>query len=149
MLLSAVLLAATFIDPAHCRQTRLGPGEWASDGRGGLSASLDARTTGELGLRCRIPVSGQAVSLALDKVLVSFQPSASKTAGAGLVIEGGGCRIELLRVAGEDWIETPPRAWIVPVSGRTLHLTITLRDNSPVDPVRVMLQRFCKNKFGS
>jgi hypothetical protein len=142
MVLAAILLAAAvLIDPAHCRQTRIGPAEWSSDGRGGLSASMDARTLGNLSLRCRVPVpaGAQNATISYDKLLISFQPAGSKAVGGGLLLEAGSCKIELLRVAGEDWIETPSRAWSVPVSGRTLDVTITMRDNSVLDPVRVDL----------
>ena len=142
MVLSGIALAAAvFLHPGDCRQTRIGPSEWVSDGRGGLSASTDARTTGELTLRCRIPVPAGAgsVTLAFDKALISFQPSGSKAIGSGLVIRAGGCHIELVRVAGEDWIETPARAWAVPSGSRSLDVTITLRDNSSENPVRIDL----------
>ena len=142
MVLSALALAAAIlIHPGDCRQTRIGPSEWVSDGRGGLSASIDTRTTGELTLRCRIPVEAgtDIVTIALDKSLISFQPTGSKGTGSGLVIKAGACLIELVRVAGEDWIETPPRAWRVPITARTVELAITLRDNSDKDPVRVDL----------
>jgi hypothetical protein len=142
MVLSALALAAAvLIHPGDCKQTRIGPSEWVSDGHGGLSASIDARTTGELTLRCRIavPPGTDTITLALEKALVSFQPSGSKGTGSGLVIKAGACRIELVRVAGEDWIETPPRAWRVRNTARTVELAITLRDNSDRDPVRVDL----------
>ena len=132
---------AVLIHPGDCRQTRIGPSEWSSDGRGGVSASTDARTTGELTLRCRIPVQPgtKSVTIGFDKSLISFQPIATKNTGSGLVIQAGACRIELVRIAGEDWIETPARAWIVPVHGRMLDVSITLRDSSDKDPVRIDL----------
>ena len=133
--------AAVTIDPGVCSQRRIGPSEWTSDGRGVLTASTDARTTGELTLRCRVPVPADSttVTLALDKLLISFQPAGSRTSGAGLVIQAGGCRIEIVRVAGEDWIETPRRAWTVRTASRVLDVTVTLRDNSDKDPVRIDL----------
>lgn len=142
MVLSALLFAvAVLIHPGDCRQTRIGPSEWSSDGRGGLSASTDARTTGDLTLRCRIqvPSGTETMTLAFDKSLISFQPAGSKATGAGLVIRAGACRVEIVRVAGEDWIETPARAWAVPVQGRIVEVSITLRDNSAADPVRIDL----------
>ena len=77
------------------------------------------------------------MTIAIDKSLVSFQPTATKSAGSGLIIRAGTCTIQLLRIAGEDWIDTPARAWIVPVQTRVLHVSITLRDNSDKDPVRI------------
>ena len=135
------LASAVTIDPGVCRQRRIGPSEWTSDGRGVLTASTDARTTGELSLRCRVPVPPESttVTMALNKLLISFQPAGSKTTGAGLIIRAGGCQIEIVRVAGEDWIETPRRAWSIRTASRVLDLTVTLRDNSEKDPVRIDL----------
>jgi hypothetical protein len=135
------LAAAVAVDPGVCRQRRIGPSEWTSDGRGVLTASTDARTTGELSLRCRLPVPADSttVTLVLQKLLISFQPAGSKTSGAGLVIQAGGCRIEIVRVAGEDWIETPRRAWTFRAESRVLDVTVTLRDVSEKDPVRIDL----------
>jgi hypothetical protein len=144
----AVTLAfavSVVIDPAMCRQSRTGSAAWQTDGRGGISASTDARTTADLVLNCRVPVPKgvTSVTLQLDRALVSFQPAGSKTNGSGLLLSvGRGCRAELIRVAGEDWIETPRRAWAVklPRGSRHLEVQVTARDLSAADPLRIDIQ---------
>jgi hypothetical protein len=133
------------LDPATCRQPRAAAGAWQTDGLGRISASTDARTTAELALKCRVPVPKgvTSVTLELDWMLISFQPSGSKTNGSGLLLSvGRGCRAELIRVAGEDWIDTPPRSWTVdlPPGSRHVDVTVTARDVSDADPLRIDIQ---------
>lgn len=90
-------------------------------------------------MRCRVPVPDAAseVKVELDHTGISFQPAGSREIGSGVVLEAEGSRIEILRVAGEDWIQTPHRAMVVPVRERHVGLTVRLIDNSPLLPVRV------------
>jgi hypothetical protein len=84
-----------------------------------------------------------AVTLEFDAALISFQPAGSKTIGSGLLLSvGRTCRAELIRVAGEDWIEIPRRAWSVPVpaGARSVEVRVTSRDSSPADPLRIDLR---------
>lgn len=141
MMLAAA--ASVALDPAGCRKVssgRTGSAAWESDGKGHLSVSMDVPSAGEVTLECRVRVpSGTAtVTVGFDQAHVSFQPSGSKSAGSGLVLQvGPSCRGELTRVAGEDWTEARKRAWSVPVSGRNVVVRVTAKDNSDKDPVRV------------
>lgn len=134
------------LDPAACRQSHKGAAAtWSADGRGGISTSTAAGTKGEVTLRCRVPVPEgvSAVTLELDRAHISFQPAGSREGGSGLLLMiGRACGAELIRVAGEDWIETPRRAWTaaVPAGSRAVEVTITARDSSNADPLRIDLQ---------
>jgi hypothetical protein len=138
------LAASVALDPGNCRQARAGTAGWMADGHGSMSVSTDAQTTGEVTLTCRIPVPSGAtsVTLELDSALISFQPAGSKTNGSGLLLSvGRTCRAELIRVAGEDWISAPQRAWsvAVPRGTRSIEVRVTARDSSAADPLRIDL----------
>ena len=146
--LGTVLLAAAsiFIDPGLCRQStagKTGPSAWATDGRNHLSVSMDARSTGEVSLRCRVesPADADAVTIEFDRALISFQPAGSKATGSGLTLSANSCHESLVRVAGEDWIEAPHRSWTVKLDPhrREFELRLAVTDNSDRDPVRVDL----------
>ena len=140
MLLLAIALPL-LLDPAFCRQRSTGPARWETDGRGRLTISTAARFTGEVTMRCRVPVGRQVanVLLELDTAEASFQPAGSREPGSGVVIEAQGQRLEILRVAGEDWIRSGRRTILIPVTEGTQRLDVVLRliDTSPVLPVRV------------
>ncbi|MBC8166551.1 MAG: hypothetical protein H7Y20_11850 [Bryobacteraceae bacterium] len=147
--LSLLLLtaAAVAIDPAFCRQVssgNTGAAAWQRDGQGNLSISMDAHSTGEVSLRCRVKLPNliDAATLEFDHVLISFQPAGTKREGSGLTLFAGDCRGMLLRVAGEDWIEAPHRAWTTTVAPGSKYVEVTVRlvDNSDRDPVRVDLR---------
>jgi hypothetical protein len=140
------LAASILIDPGNCRQTRASSASWTADGRGSLSVSTDAHTTGDVTLTCRIPVPPgvTSVTLELDAAMISFLPAGSRTIGSGLLLlVGRTCRAELIRVAGEDWIEVTKRAWSLPVAAgtRSLEVRVTARDSSSADPLRIDLRR--------
>ena len=137
------LVLPVLIDPAFCRQQSAGPARWQSDGRGTLTISTESKFVGEVVLRCKVsvPEGTKAVMLELDHSEISFQPAGSRETGSGIVIEAGGARLEILRVAGEDWIQTPRRFARIPVHGRSIAVVVRLIDNSPSLPVRVDLKR--------
>lgn len=144
-LLTLTLALSGSIDPVACRQSGSVTARWAGDGHGGISFSADAPASGEVTLRCRVPVpsGATAVTVAFNRALVSFQPAGSKAAGSGLLLNiGRACRAELIRVAGEDWIEARHRAWSleVPAGARRIDITLTARDASKQDPIRIDLE---------
>jgi hypothetical protein len=104
---------------------------------------MDARSTGEVSLRCRVesPADADAVTIEFDRALISFQPAGSKATGSGLTLSANSCHESLVRVAGEDWIEAPHRSWTVKLDPdrREFELRLAVTDNSDRDPVRVDL----------
>ena len=144
MLPLGMVLLPVLIDPAWCRQQSSGPARWQTDGRGTLTASTEARFTGEVVMRCNIRVDQKAaeVLLQFEHVEVSFQPAGSRESGSGLIVEAEGARLEIIRVAGEDWIQGPHRAVVVPVGkgAREIHVVVRLVDGSERLPVRVDLR---------
>jgi hypothetical protein len=91
MLVSGLVLLPVLIDPALCRQQSSGPARWQTDGRGTLTASTEARFTGEIVMRCSVRVGQNAaqVLLQFENVEISFQPAGSRESGSGVVIEAG------------------------------------------------------------
>jgi hypothetical protein len=123
------------------------------DGRGNWSASTTARETGTATLRCRVDLASPAaeVNLTISRALVSFLPSSSKDGGSGLTVNAAGTGINLLRIAGEDWIEVGPKSWHVqlPAPARRVEIVFTLHDPSPRDPVRIDLLGITVSVAGS
>jgi hypothetical protein len=110
---------------------------WQEDGRGGMTVASDARAVGTLAARCRVNLSGRPVKLEIDHLYVSFVPKGSSATGSGLVIEMGECKLEFLRIAGEDWIEARQRSC---TGTGERDVTVRFIDNSEKDPVRVDLR---------
>jgi hypothetical protein len=85
------------------------------------------------------------VILQFEHIEVSFLPAGSRQSGSGVIVEAEGARLEILRVAGEDWIQSPHRWIVVPVRKGTREIEVVVRliDGSYQLPVRVDLRRLC------
>jgi hypothetical protein len=98
-------------------------------------------------MRCKVrwKEAVSQVRLEFEHAEVSFQPAGSRETGSGIVIEAGGARLEILRVAGEDWIQAPRRSMAVPLreDSRELEVVVRLIDSSAMVPVRVDLRKLC------
>jgi hypothetical protein len=111
---------------------------WEIDGKDRLWLSSTPRSTGKIELRCTIPVpENVGAVLELDSAAVSFVGAATRANGSGLKLTAGGLEWELLRVAGEHWIEIPGRRGTLTPTGSKIVLTLSAIDNSSQDPMRI------------
>lgn len=141
MMVALVFAATVLVDPAFCSASGPAQARWTSDGRGSLWASTDGPLTGDVVLRCRVRLAqpASAITIAWDHALIRFTPSSPKTTGDGVRVRvGGRCEIPLVRVTGEDWIETPAREAFIELSvpARTVEFELRLIDRSREVSVR-------------
>ena len=85
--------------------SHVGQAGWQDAPAGGYVALTEARTVGELVMRCEVRGAGSDVVLDFGGAMVSFAGAASGVDGAGLAVESGRCSLRALRIAGEDWSE--------------------------------------------
>lgn len=145
MMFAIAFAAAIAIDPAFCRSSGPGQARWSADGSGSLWASTDGPTTGYVVLRCRVRLAhpAGAVTIAWDHALVQFTSLGRKTSGDGVQMRVGERGVvSLTMVAGEDWIEAPPRRVKVELSApaRTVEFELRLIDSSRELSVRADLR---------
>jgi hypothetical protein len=136
--------AGVMNDMSRCRTVKAeytGPEvAWETNGKGWLWISTTAAAFGRIELRCRIPVTpGVAVVVEMERVFVSFAGAQSRNCGSGVSITARDLSWELLRIAGEDWIEAKSRRIVLKPSGSELVLTIAAIDQSNRDPMRIDL----------
>ena len=117
--------------------THVGQATWQDAPTGGFVAQTEQRTVGELILTCTARDNGVLV-LDFRGAHVSFAGAPSGGAGAGLVIESGGCALRALRIAGEDWVELGPAVYRL--DGPVVRLRVI--DVSDVDALRVDVKPF-------
>jgi hypothetical protein len=137
--------AGSTVDMARCRTVRagqIGPeARWETDGKNRLWVSTTARASGRIELQCRIPIVAAAgLMLELESAAVSFAGAESRDPGSGLTVVLSGVHWELLRVAGEDWVEAAGRRTPVTPNSSHLVLTIAALDRSTRDPMRIDLR---------
>lgn len=125
--------ARTFVN----KGVHVGQAAWQDAPAGGYVALTEQRTVGELILTC---TARDKTGIVLDfaGAHVSFAGAASGHDGAGLVVESGGCAVQALRIAGEDWAELGPAVYAVP--SPTVRLRVI--DVSDTDALRVDVKPF-------